>query len=196
MLSKKGCADHYHHHLVAAAAAMSDVWVARKRWTCKYCNVTINDDAPSRRQHENGLRHKGNVERAVREATKSKHRSEADQARARRELQKIERVRPRCEMSLSLSLSKSRGASALDGCSNDTVGGEVLIVSYSLLLVPTACDAKPCSRSDLSVNAIVVCIPGPVVDNQLTTSSCWKQHYRQYEVCTRWQISSTGTMAA
>lgn len=71
---------------------MSDVWISRARWTCKYCNVTINDDAPSRRQHENGFRHKNNVERAVRDATRNKFRSEAEQAKARKEMERIERV--------------------------------------------------------------------------------------------------------
>ncbi|WFD35084.1 mRNA cleavage and polyadenylation factor subunit [Malassezia cuniculi] len=44
---------------------MADVWVSRRRWTCKYCNVTVNDDVPSRRHHENGVRHKQNVEQAL-----------------------------------------------------------------------------------------------------------------------------------
>ena len=45
---------------------MSEYWVSRKRYHCKYCNIYIADDKPSRTQHENGLRHKGNVERFVR----------------------------------------------------------------------------------------------------------------------------------
>ncbi|KIJ67995.1 hypothetical protein HYDPIDRAFT_165741 [Hydnomerulius pinastri MD-312] len=45
---------------------MSEFWVSHKRYHCKYCNIYIADDKPSRAQHENGLRHKGNVERFVR----------------------------------------------------------------------------------------------------------------------------------
>ena len=45
---------------------MSEYWVSHKRYLCKYCNIYIADDAPSRRQHEGGLKHKGNVERFVR----------------------------------------------------------------------------------------------------------------------------------
>ncbi|KAF8554731.1 hypothetical protein OG21DRAFT_1476805 [Imleria badia] len=45
---------------------MSEFWVSHKRYHCKYCNIYIADDKPSRQQHENGLRHKGNVERFVR----------------------------------------------------------------------------------------------------------------------------------
>ncbi|KAI6047787.1 hypothetical protein EDC04DRAFT_2886590 [Pisolithus marmoratus] len=45
---------------------MSEYWVSHKRYHCKYCNIYIADDKPSRTQHENGLRHKGNVERFIR----------------------------------------------------------------------------------------------------------------------------------
>ena len=45
---------------------MSEFWVAHKKYFSKYCNIYIADDAPSRKQHETGLRHKGNVERFVR----------------------------------------------------------------------------------------------------------------------------------
>src|SRR6266498_4808342 len=44
---------------------MSEYWVSKKKYFCKYCEIYITDDAPSRQQHENGLRHKGNVERFV-----------------------------------------------------------------------------------------------------------------------------------
>lgn len=52
---------------------MADVWVSRRRWTCKYCNVTVNDDVPSRRHHENGARHKQNVERSLKELYRESH---------------------------------------------------------------------------------------------------------------------------
>lgn len=52
---------------------MADVWISRPRLTCKYCNVTINDDVPSRRHHENGARHKQNVERSLKELYRESH---------------------------------------------------------------------------------------------------------------------------
>ena len=54
--------------------------------------MTINDDAPSRAHHENGMRHKGNVERAVRDAGKNKERAEVEARKAKKEMEKIERV--------------------------------------------------------------------------------------------------------
>lgn len=52
---------------------MADVWISRRRWTCKYCNVTINDDVPSRRRHENGARHKQNVARSLKDLYRESH---------------------------------------------------------------------------------------------------------------------------
>lgn len=52
---------------------MADIWISRRRWTCKYCNVTVNDDVPSRRHHENGARHKQNVERSLKELYRESH---------------------------------------------------------------------------------------------------------------------------
>jgi len=74
---------------------MADVWISRKRWTCKYCQVTINDDPPSRRHHESGMRHKHNLERALR----ALHRDTDAQRRAdqekQRTMQRIEQAAAR-----------------------------------------------------------------------------------------------------
>lgn len=81
-------------YCVEAVATMSEYWVSRKKWTCKYCNVTINDDVPSRQHHENGLRHKGNVERSLKEAYRKSERERKDEREAKREMERIERVSP------------------------------------------------------------------------------------------------------
>lgn len=62
----------------------------RQLWTCTYCNVTINDDAPSRRQHEMGLRHKGNVQRAIGEQYDRAAAARRAAADAAREMARIE----------------------------------------------------------------------------------------------------------
>ena len=61
---------------------MTEYWVSRKKWRCPYCDIVINDDVPSRQQHEVGLRHKGNVERALKghyrkSATERKEKNDA-----------------------------------------------------------------------------------------------------------------------
>lgn len=76
---------------------MADVWISRPRWTCPYCDVTINDDRPSRQHHENGMRHKNNVERALRGLYKENSVKRREEDQAQRELAKIERVGARAD---------------------------------------------------------------------------------------------------
>jgi WW domain-binding protein 4 len=72
---------------------MSEYWVSKKKYFCKYCDIYIADDAPSRQQHENGMRHKGNQERFIRALYKTGEKRKKDQEEERREMQRIERVR-------------------------------------------------------------------------------------------------------
>ena len=69
---------------------MTDVWVSRKRWTCKYCNVTINDDVPSRRHHESGSRHKKNLAQALDHLHKVKDEKRRKDLQTQSEIQRIE----------------------------------------------------------------------------------------------------------
>lgn len=71
---------------------MSEYWVSRKTWTCKYCNLTINDDVPSRLQHENGMRHKGNVERALKDVYRKSENDRREKRNLEIEMKKINRV--------------------------------------------------------------------------------------------------------
>lgn len=73
---------------------MSEYWVSKKRYFCKYCDVYIADDVPSRQHHENGLRHKGNVERFVRGLYKAGEKRKKDADEEKREMMRIEQVRP------------------------------------------------------------------------------------------------------
>ena len=72
---------------------MSEYWVAHKKYFCKYCNIYIADDVPSRRQHESGLRHKGNVERFVRGLYKEGERRKHDLEEEKREMARVEQAR-------------------------------------------------------------------------------------------------------
>lgn len=71
---------------------MSEYWVSKKRYFCKYCDVYIADDVPSRQHHENGLRHKGNVERFVRGLYKAGEKQKKDADEEKREMRRIEQV--------------------------------------------------------------------------------------------------------
>jgi len=83
---------------------MSEFWVSRNKYWCKYCEIFIADDAPSRTQHEGGFRHKGNKERFVRGLYKQGERKKRDEEEEKRELARIEKVRfPFPALSVNLS---------------------------------------------------------------------------------------------
>ncbi len=69
---------------------MTEYWVSRKKWRCPYCDIVINDDVPSRQQHENGLRHKGAVERALKGHYKKSFTERKDKQDAEKEMKRIE----------------------------------------------------------------------------------------------------------
>lgn len=74
---------------------MSEYWVSKKKYYCNYCEIYIADDAPSRQQHENGLRHKGSVERFVRGIYKTGEKQKKDRDEEMREMKRVEQVRYR-----------------------------------------------------------------------------------------------------
>ncbi|CAG7854620.1 SubName: Full=Uncharacterized protein {ECO:0000313/EMBL:CCA68638.1} [Serendipita indica DSM 11827] len=69
---------------------MSEYWVSNKKYFCKYCEIFIADDAPSRTQHENGLRHKGKKEQFIRNLYKSGEKKKREQEEERKEMARIE----------------------------------------------------------------------------------------------------------
>jgi WW domain-binding protein 4 len=71
---------------------MSEYWVSNKKYYCTYCKIYIADDAPSRQQHENGLRHQGNKERFVRGLYKAGEKRKHDLEEEKREMMRIDQV--------------------------------------------------------------------------------------------------------
>ncbi|KAG9045525.1 hypothetical protein FS837_006158 [Tulasnella sp. UAMH 9824] len=69
---------------------MSDYWVSKKKYFCKYCDIFIADDAPSRKQHEEGLRHKGNKDRFIRDLYKQGEKKKKEKAEEDREMKAID----------------------------------------------------------------------------------------------------------
>ncbi|GJJ06273.1 hypothetical protein Clacol_000464 [Clathrus columnatus] len=69
---------------------MSEYWVSKKKYWCQYCETFIADDAPSRTQHENGLRHKGNKERYIRSLYKTGIKKKQDLEEEKREMKLVE----------------------------------------------------------------------------------------------------------
>lgn len=71
---------------------MSEYWVSKKKYFCKYCDIYIADDAPSRTQHETGLRHKGNRDRFIRSLYKDGEKRKKDLEEEKREMARVELV--------------------------------------------------------------------------------------------------------
>ncbi|KJA27810.1 hypothetical protein HYPSUDRAFT_34958 [Hypholoma sublateritium FD-334 SS-4] len=71
---------------------MSEYWVSKKKYFCKYCDIYIADDAPSRQQHENGMRHKGSVERFIRGIYKAGEKQKKDLEEEKREMKRVEQA--------------------------------------------------------------------------------------------------------
>ena len=71
---------------------MADYWVSKKKYFCKYCDIYIADDAPSRQHHESGMRHKGNLERYIRGIYKTGEKRKKDLEEEKREMAVIERA--------------------------------------------------------------------------------------------------------
>ncbi|KDN49831.1 hypothetical protein RSAG8_01896, partial [Rhizoctonia solani AG-8 WAC10335] len=69
---------------------MSEFWVSKKRYWCKYCGISIADDAPSRQHHESGQRHKGNVDRYIRDIQMTGEKKKKDAAEEEREMKRID----------------------------------------------------------------------------------------------------------
>lgn len=97
-----------------SSAAMSEYWVSKARYYCKYCSIYIADDKPvsssptqasralpdsrrpppqSRVQHETGLRHKGNYDRYITQIYKKGEKDQRDKAEESREIARMEAVR-------------------------------------------------------------------------------------------------------
>ncbi|OAV95325.1 hypothetical protein PTTG_03626 [Puccinia triticina 1-1 BBBD Race 1] len=71
---------------------MTEYWVSKQSYFCKYCDIFIRDDKPSRAQHENGLRHKGNLERYIRDIYKKEDRAQKERADEASQVSKIEKA--------------------------------------------------------------------------------------------------------
>ncbi|KAA1090990.1 hypothetical protein PGT21_019996 [Puccinia graminis f. sp. tritici] len=71
---------------------MTEYWVSKQSYYCKYCDIFIRDDKPSRAQHENGLRHKGNLERYIRDIYKKEDRAKKERTDEASQVSKIEKA--------------------------------------------------------------------------------------------------------
>lgn len=66
--------------------------MSKKQYWCKYCDIWVRDDAPSKRLHESGMKHQGNKERFIRNLYKGGERAKRDKEAEARQMERIEAV--------------------------------------------------------------------------------------------------------
>jgi WW domain-binding protein 4 len=111
---------------------MSEFWVSKKKYWCKYCETHIADDAPSRSQHENGLRHKGNKERFVRGLYKKAEQKKKDEVEEQREMARVDQARLFIPQRLAHELTRSYVQAARAAFAGDVSSGLAKSSSSSL----------------------------------------------------------------
>ncbi|RIA94479.1 hypothetical protein C1645_561485 [Glomus cerebriforme] len=71
---------------------MSEYWVSQQKHWCQYCRIYIADNKPSRTMHEQGKKHKENVEKFLRDIRRRDHENRKEEEKTKRELERIERA--------------------------------------------------------------------------------------------------------
>lgn len=114
---------------------MSEYWVSKKKYwviffktchsyepadpnhpfQCQYCEIYIADDVPSRSQHENGLRHKGNKDRFIRGLYKAGVKKKNDSEEEKREMKRV-------ELAAQAAYARDVGAGLVSGSSSSMAG--------------------------------------------------------------------------
>eukprot|EP00871_Galdieria_phlegrea_P000950 jgi/Galph1/1856/GphlegSOOS_G537.1 len=69
---------------------MADYWVSQPRYYCQYCNTWIADNKIQRQQHENGFRHKNNVQNYLKNAHRENQRKKKESRDVEKEIRRIE----------------------------------------------------------------------------------------------------------
>ncbi|KAG6831573.1 hypothetical protein H0H87_004792 [Tephrocybe sp. NHM501043] len=142
---------------------MSEYWVSKKKYFCKYCDIYIADDAPSRQQHENGLRHKGNVDRFIRSLYKAGEKRKKDQEEEKRCTSCIlsrRRRRPRKTRHRRTRRLDIRGPEETNGYDPDAIPIK-LKKREEVQVDPAASTAAPASTSTLPQETTVTSTGAP-----------------------------------
>eukprot|EP01039_Chlorochromonas_danica_P003452 gene3452-3781_t len=71
---------------------MTDYWVSQSKYYCKFCKCYMADNKPSRQHHENGVKHKQNVELFMKQQRQEKLHGAHSESELKRQLAEIERA--------------------------------------------------------------------------------------------------------
>ncbi|KAI9590988.1 hypothetical protein BDF19DRAFT_456808, partial [Syncephalis fuscata] len=70
----------------------SEYWKSQGRYFCNYCKIYVAENAISRKHHEDGRKHKGNVERFLRDVHTRTRKEKEDAEYMAREMAKIDQA--------------------------------------------------------------------------------------------------------
>lgn len=70
---------------------MADYWKSNPRYFCRYCGVWMADDKPSRTLHDNGNKHKANVQKFLSNLEKKDREEKFEKEQVLRTLQEVEK---------------------------------------------------------------------------------------------------------
>ncbi|CAG8451523.1 3094_t:CDS:2, partial [Diversispora eburnea] len=70
----------------------ADYWVSQKKHWCQYCRIYIADNKPSRSMHEQGKKHKDNMEKFLRNIYRKEEADKKEQDKVKQELKRIEQA--------------------------------------------------------------------------------------------------------
>lgn len=71
---------------------MTEFWVSKARYWCKFCKCWMSDNKSSRAKHDNGERHKEAVQTWMRENRDRRRAESKEKAELEREMKEIERA--------------------------------------------------------------------------------------------------------
>ncbi|KAK3192628.1 hypothetical protein K4F52_001427 [Lecanicillium sp. MT-2017a] len=89
---------------------MSEYWKSTPRYWCKYCAVYVRDTKIERANHEATGRHQGAIKRSLRDLHRSHDREERDKDRARREIDRLNGIKPGSSSSSSAAAAAAGGS--------------------------------------------------------------------------------------
>ena len=71
---------------------MSEYWVSQAKYYCKICNCHIADNKPSRMHHDNGKKHKENLELFMKQKRQDRLHGARSESELKQQLAEIEKA--------------------------------------------------------------------------------------------------------
>ncbi|KAF9124006.1 hypothetical protein BGW39_008531 [Mortierella sp. 14UC] len=118
-------------------AAKSEYWKSNAKFFCRFCKIYITDNKSTRNIHDQGSKHKENVERFLREQNQRGRDREAESARMDKQMDAIEKAAMR-QYQLDVEAGLVKPSAAMTGAQKEvTVAGAVKAPAIDSKPTPT-----------------------------------------------------------